>query len=69
MSISTWKVKLFKLVPTVTALCTHNFACMNVHAKPFYVHKNQNMQILNLLSPAYVPKVYLSEVKVNIYLL
>ena len=52
MSIGTFKIKQCKLVPTVTILCTHNFACTNMHAKKIYVHKNQCMQILNLLSPA-----------------
>ena len=30
MSISTWKVKLCKLAPTVTALCTRNFMCTKI---------------------------------------
>ena len=51
MSISTFEIKQCKLVPTVTALCTHNFAWMNVCTKPFYVHKNQCTQILDLSSP------------------
>ena len=33
-------------------LCTCNFACTNMHMKPFYMHENQCMQILNLLSLA-----------------
>ena len=37
-------------MPTITVLCTHDFPCMNVCTEPFYVHKNQCMQILNLLS-------------------
>ena len=48
MSMSTLKIKEHKLVLTVTVLCTFNFVCMNMHAKPFYVHKNQCMQISNL---------------------
>ena len=32
-------------------LCTRNFACTNMPAEPFYVHKNQCMQVLNLPSP------------------
>ena len=55
MSISTIKIKQCKLAPTVTVLCTHNFACTNVHTKPFYVHENECMQILNLSSPVNVP--------------
>ena len=51
MSISTFKIKQCKIVPTVTVLCTHNFACTNVLAKPFYKHENQCMQIFNLLNP------------------
>ena len=51
MSISTFKIKQCKLAPTVTVLCTHSFACINVHAEPFYVPENQCMQILNLSSP------------------
>ena len=51
MSLSTWKVKGYKLAPNVTALCTCNFVCTNMHAKPFYVHENQCRQILNLSSP------------------
>ena len=51
MSISTIKIKQRKLAPTGTVLCTHNFACTNVHTKPFYVHENQCTQILNLSSP------------------
>ena len=50
ISISTFKIKQCKLVPTVTVLCMHNFACTNMCAKPFYVHENQCTQILNLLS-------------------
>ena len=58
MSISMWKVKWCKLAPTVTASRTCNFACMNMHAKPFYMHakpfymhENQCMQVLNLMGP------------------
>ena len=51
MSISTFKIKQYKLAPTVTVLSTHSFACMNMCLKPFYVHENQCMQILYLLSP------------------
>ena len=51
MSISTLQIKPCKLAPTVTALCTHNFACTIKHTKPFYAHKNQCIQILNLLRP------------------
>ena len=51
MSISTFKIKQCKLVPTVTVLCTHNFVCTNVRTKPFYMHKNHCTQILNLSSP------------------
>ena len=51
MSISTFKIKQCKLAPTVTVLGTHNFACMNVRAKLFYVHENQCTQILYLSSP------------------
>ena len=40
-----------KLAPTVTVLCAHNFACPNVHTKPFYRHKNECIQILNLSCP------------------
>ena len=50
MSISKLWIKQCKLAPTKTVLCTRNFACANVCTKPFYVHKNQCMQILNLLS-------------------
>ena len=53
MSISTFKIKQCKLVPTVNVLYIHNFPCTNMHAKPFYVHENQCMQILNLLSPVW----------------
>ena len=35
----------------MTFLYTHNFACTDMHAKPFHVHENQCTQILNLLSP------------------
>ena len=52
MSISTLYIKRFKLVSTVTALRTCNFAFTNVHAKPFYVHENQCTQISNLSSPS-----------------
>ena len=45
------------LVPTVTVLCTHNFTCMIVRAKPFYAHENQYTQILNLSSPGQVEVV------------
>ena len=51
VSISTFKIKQCKLVSTVTVLCTHNFVCTNVRAKPFYVHENQCTQISNLSSP------------------
>ena len=51
MSVSTFKNKQCKLAPTVTVLCTHNFACTNVCTKLFYVYENQCMQILNLSSP------------------
>ena len=51
MTISTFKIKQCKLAPTMTVLCTHNFACMNVCTKPFHMHENQCTQILNLLSP------------------
>ena len=30
---------------TVTVLCTHNFVCGNIHAKPCCMHKNQCTQI------------------------
>ena len=46
-------VKQCKLASTVTALCTRDFACTNVRAKPFYVHKNQCTQILNFSSPVW----------------
>ena len=51
ISISTSDIKQCKLAHKVTVLCTNNFACTNVCAKPFYVHKNQCMQILNVSSP------------------
>ena len=51
MPMSKFLIKQCKLAATVTVSYTHNFACMNVHAEPFYVHKNQWMQILNLSSP------------------
>ena len=51
MSISTLLIKRCKLAPTVIVLYTRNFACINVRAKPFYVHENQCTQILNLWSP------------------
>ena len=54
MSISTFKIEQCKLVPTVTVLCTHNYACTNVRAKQFYVHENQCMQISDLSSLANV---------------
>ena len=54
MSIGTFKITQCKLAPTVTFLCTRNFACTNVCAKPFYVHENQCTQILNLSSPEHV---------------
>ena len=38
-------------MPTVTVLCACNFASMNVRKELFYMHKNECMQILNLLSP------------------
>ena len=50
ISISTFKIKQCKLAPTMTVLCTHNFACTNVRRKLFYMHENQCLQILNLLS-------------------
>ena len=40
-----------RLAPKVIVLCICNFACTNVHLKPFYVHENDCMQILNLWSP------------------
>ena len=43
--------KQCKLAPTVTVLCAHNFACPNVHTKPFYRHENECIQILNLSRP------------------
>ena len=49
MPISIFKIKQCKLAPTVTVLCTHK-TCTNVLTKPFYVHQNQCMQILNLSS-------------------
>ena len=51
MSISALSIKWCKLSSLVTFLCTHNLLSRNVHLKPFYVHKNQFTQILNLLSP------------------
>ena len=51
MPINKLQIKQCKLAPTVTVLCTYNFACMNVCAEPFYLHENQCMQLLNLLSP------------------
>ena len=39
-------------MPTITVLCTHNFACTNVRTEPFYMHQNQCTQIWNLLSAA-----------------
>ena len=51
MTTSKLQIKQCKLVLIVTVLCTHNFACTNVHAEPFYMHKNQCIQILNLSSP------------------
>ena len=53
VSMSTFKIKQCKLAPPVTVLCTHNFACTNMHTEPFYVHENQCNQILNLSSPDY----------------
>ena len=35
----------------MTVLCTCNFTCMIVRAKPYYVHGNQCTQILNFSSP------------------
>ena len=52
MLISIWKVKLCKLALSVTAPCSRNFSCTKVRAKPFYVHENQCIQILNLSSLA-----------------
>ena len=43
MSVSTFKIKQCKLAPTVTVLCTHNFACT----------KFRWTKILNLSSPAF----------------
>ena len=57
MPISKLKIKLCKLAPTITTLCTHNFVYTFVHAKPFYMHKNQCTQILNLSSPV-EPHIY-----------
>ena len=51
MAINKLYIKRCKLLPTATVLCTHNFACTNVHEEPFYVYKNQCTQILNLPSP------------------
>ena len=59
MSVSTWKVKLCKLAPTVTALRILNLACPKVRAKPFYVHENQCTKILNLSSPVVVKSHHL----------
>ena len=53
MTVSKLEIKLCKLVPTLTVLCTHNCACMKVHGTPFYVHKNQCTQISNLLGLGY----------------
>ena len=47
-------------LPTVSTLCTHNFTCMKVCTKPFYVHKNQCTQILNLARPVKRKNVVLS---------
>ena len=47
-------MKQCKLAPNITVLCTRNFACMNMRAERFYVHKNHCTQILNLSSPEYV---------------
>ena len=38
-------------MPTVTVLCTSNFACTNMRIEPSYVHENQCMQKSNLSSP------------------
>ena len=38
--------KQCKLSPTVIVLWTHNFACMNVHTKPFYEPKNLHANII-----------------------
>ena len=48
MSTSTFKFKQCEVGPPVIVVCGHNFGCINVHAKPFYVHKNQCMLMLNL---------------------
>ena len=55
VSISMFKIEQCKLAPTVTVLCTHNFACMNMCVKPFYMHENQCTQISNLSSPKIFP--------------
>ena len=62
MSISTFKIEQCKLVPTVTVLCTHNFACTNMHAKPFYMYENQCTQTSNLSSPVY--SIYILFIKI-----
>ena len=56
VSISTFKIELCKLAPTVTVLFTHNFPCTNVRAEPFYMHENQCTQISNLSSPEHTAK-------------
>ena len=50
MAISKFQINQCKLVP-LTVLGTHNFACTNMPTEPFYMHKNQCIQILNLSSP------------------
>ena len=52
MSISTFKIKQCKLVPTLTVLSTHNFECTNMCTKPLYLHENQCTPILNMSTPA-----------------
>ena len=58
MSIAKLKIKRCKLGSTVTVLCTRNFTCTIVRAKPFYVPENQCTQILNLSSPDKYTKNY-----------
>ena len=51
MVISKLSITSCKLAPTVTVLCTRNFACTNVRAKPFYVHENQCMPNIKSVEP------------------
>ena len=49
----------------MTFLCTRDFACTSVRAKPFYVHENQCTQIISLSSSAITFLEYILEINVS----